>query len=112
MGVKTTQQHRLTVVDLFSGCGGMSSGFQKRSDRFQIIGAVDKQVAKPSSINTNGSTHCNATYEENIGLRPKTADLAVLEPEPYRLELGIKKGDLGVLISCAPCTGFSQKKAQ
>ncbi len=105
--------NRLTVVDLFSGCGGMSSGFFRRSDRFRIIGAVDKQVAKPSSARAKkASTHCNATYEANIGLRPKAADLASLDPFALRAELGLSRGDLGVLISCAPCTGFSQKNAR
>ena len=103
---------RLTVVDLFSGCGGMSSGFRARSDRFQIVGAVDRQVAKPSALKSNGSTHCNATYEHNIGFSPKEADLAALDPGAYRSELGLVKGALDVMISCAPCTGFSQKNAR
>jgi DNA (cytosine-5)-methyltransferase 1 len=101
------------VVDLFSGCGGMSAGFHRYTDHFQIIGAVDKEVAKPGRGKSEGtSTECNPTYERNIGVAPKNADLAVLDPEEYRTELGLDKGELGVLISCAPCTGFSQKNAR
>jgi len=103
---------RLTVVDLFSGAGGMSYGFHSFPDHFEIIGAVDKEAGKPGRGKSAGtSTGCNPTYAANIGITPKKADLAVLDPVEYREELGLRQGELGVLISCAPCTGFSQKNA-
>ncbi|MCU0946900.1 MAG: DNA cytosine methyltransferase [Porphyrobacter sp.] len=99
---------KLTVVDLFSGSGGMSCGFH-RDGRFEVIGAVDVERAKPSA--GDRSTSCNDTYEANIGVKPIAADLALLEPSELSAQLGLQKGELGVLISCAPCTGFSQKRA-
>ena len=39
---------KLSVVDLFSGAGGMSCGFQRHSD-FLVAGAVDAQIGKPSA---------------------------------------------------------------
>jgi DNA (cytosine-5)-methyltransferase 1 len=102
----------LSVIDFFSGSGGMSAGFAKRPDDFTIIGAVDKQVAKPGRGKSAGSsTKCNPTYAANVGVTPKEADLATLDPVAYRSEMGLEQGDLDVLISCAPCTGFSQKNA-
>jgi DNA (cytosine-5)-methyltransferase 1 len=102
----------LRVVDFFSGSGGMSAGFASNRDSFEIIGAVDKQVAKPGRGKSEGSsTKCNPTYEANIGIRPLQADLATLDPTEYRSSLELAVGDLDVLISCAPCTGFSQKNA-
>lgn len=102
---------RLTVIDFFSGSGGMSAGFAKRPE-FKIIGAVDKQVAKPGRGKSAGSsTRCNPTYQANIGVCPMEADLATLDPAGYRVEMGIEPRELDVLISCAPCTGFSQKNA-
>jgi DNA (cytosine-5)-methyltransferase 1 len=107
-----SQHSRGKVVDLFSGAGGMSHGFYRYRDRFEIIGAVDLEKGKPGRGKSPGtSTACNPTYERNIGVRPKNADLSVLSPSEYRGELGIDRGDLEVLISCAPCTGFSQKNA-
>jgi DNA (cytosine-5)-methyltransferase 1 len=100
-----------TVVDLFSGAGGMSYGFAARPE-FRIVGAVDKQQGKPgrgASAGTN--VHCNATYAANIGVRPLDADLHTLDPREYRASLGLERGELTVLIACAPCTGFSQKNA-
>ena len=99
----------LTVVDLFSGAGGMSCGFARHGG-FQIIGAADLEVAKPSS--GIGSTNCNATYEENIGLRPMHVDLKKATPESVASHFGFMRGDVDVLVSCAPCTGFSQKQSK
>lgn len=108
----TAPKNRWKVVDLFSGCGGMSSGFKSHSDHFEIIGAVDIQKGKPGNGASSGtSTGCNPTYERNIGVIPKNADLTKLDPADYRRELGLHSGELDVLISCAPCTGFSQKNA-
>lgn len=104
---------RWKVVDLFSGAGGMSYGFHSQRDRFEIVGAVDLEKGKPGRGKSPGtSTGCNPTYERNIGIRPKNADLSVLSPAKYRAELGLSPGELDVLISCAPCTGFSQKNAR
>ena len=103
---------RLRVVDLFSGAGGMSYGFHHLSRDFEIIGAVDGQTGKPGRGKSGGSsTRCNPTYQANIGIKPKEADLSELEPAEYRAELGLEPRDLEVLISCAPCTGFSQKNS-
>jgi DNA (cytosine-5)-methyltransferase 1 len=37
-----------TVIDLFSGAGGMSFGFHAHPG-FRVVGAVDAEVGKPSS---------------------------------------------------------------
>ena len=58
------------VVDLFSGAGGMSCGFS-RHPGFELIGAADAQLGKPSSA--PGSLGCNATYTANVGLPPVAA---------------------------------------
>lgn len=109
----SSMPHRRTVVDLFSGAGGASHGFHRHADTFRVIGAVDLERGKPGRGRSPGtSTACNPTYERNIGIRPRNADLATLSAVEYRNELGLKPGDLDVLISCAPCTGFSQKNAK
>jgi DNA (cytosine-5)-methyltransferase 1 len=97
----------MRVVDLFSGAGGMSAGFQQAG--FEIVGAVDAQVTK----NGRGSEYvCNQTYEANIGVRPLTADLARVDAAVLRRNLGLGRSELDVLIACPPCTGFSQKRAK
>lgn len=98
----------LNFVDLFSCGGGMSTGFTRQGN-FRTIGAVDLEVAKPSY--GVGATNCNDTYEANLGLRPLAANLAHTAPEEISGHFGFTAYDVDVLISCAPCTGFSQKKA-
>uniref|UniRef100_B8HXN7 Cytosine-specific methyltransferase n=1 Tax=Cyanothece sp. (strain PCC 7425 / ATCC 29141) TaxID=395961 RepID=B8HXN7_CYAP4 len=91
----------------------MSYGFYHHSNFFRIIGAVDRQVAKPGrGKHKASSTNCNATYQRNIGITPKDADLIQLEPSDYRRELGLEREELEVLIACPPCTGFSQKNSK
>ena len=98
----------INVVDLFSGCGGMSLGFH-RNNEFEIIGAVDRQNGKPSA--GEGSLECNKSYQKNIGVKPIDADLKSLSPETISENLQISSAmspDVDILISCAPCTGFSK----
>lgn len=86
----------------------MSTGFTKQG--FRTIGAVDLEVAKPS--HGIGATFCNDTYERNLGLRPMSADLAITGPDEVASHFGFLPNDVDVLISCAPCTGFSQKQSR
>ncbi|MUG92053.1 DNA (cytosine-5-)-methyltransferase [Scytonema sp. UIC 10036] len=96
-----------TVIDLFSGVGGMSYGFHVHP-KFKIVGAVDAQISKPSS--KRGSLQCNIAYQANMGLEPLDEDISTLEPKNLRKVLTNTLGTdaLDVLISCAPCTGFSR----
>lgn len=102
------------VIDLFSGAGGMSCGFQ-RHGRFKIVAAVDNETAKPCE--GAGSLGCNQTYAANIGVAPCDRDLETLDPCDFVKSL--RSGSHGgpkligrptVLISCAPCTGYSRTK--
>lgn len=87
----------------------MSTGFSRQGS-FKPIGAADLEVAKPS--HGIGATGCNATYERNIGLTPMSADLSVTTPDEVASHFGFSRNDVDVLISCAPCTGFSQKQSK
>lgn len=99
----------LNFVDLFSCGGGMSRGFIDQG-AFTPIGAVDLEVAKPT--HGVGATSCNATYEANIGIAPLAADLSITSPAEVSSHFGFQPSDVDVLISCAPCTGFSQKQSR
>jgi DNA (cytosine-5)-methyltransferase 1 len=95
----------LKFVDLFSGAGGMSYGFSSHP-AFKAAFAVDDQRGKPSS--GNGTLECNQTYEANIGIKVREADISTYSPEDLAEEARLRPGRLAVLISCAPCTGFSR----
>lgn len=103
----------LTVVDLFSGAGGMSAGFARRPG-FRIVGSVDIEQGKPCE--GPGATACNSSYALNTGVVPVAEDLFTLTPEALRSEIrrrtgvDLKPGSLGVLSACPPCTDFSRAK--
>jgi DNA (cytosine-5)-methyltransferase 1 len=97
-----------TVVDLFSGAGGMSCGFA-RHPAFAIAGAADAQVGKPSS--PAGALGCNASYARNVGVEPLAVDLAAITPEDLRDLLALPDRPV-VLSACAPCTGFTRALAR
>src|SRR3954452_15140676 len=96
-----------TVVDLFSGAGGMSCGFQ-RHPSFAVVGAADAEVGKPSA--GAGTLGCNASYARNMGLAPLAVDLGAIAGEDLRDRLGLPDAPV-VLSACAPCTGFSRMGA-
>lgn len=92
-----------SIVDLFSGAGGMSAGFWDMG--YGIQGAADRQVGKPGTV-----IPCNETYRLNFGVEPLDWDLGTCSPEDLAETLGLQPGQLQILISCPPCTGFSQKR--
>jgi DNA (cytosine-5)-methyltransferase 1 len=95
-----------TVVDLFSGAGGMSLGFHKHPS-FRIIAAADAELGKPST--GRGKLQCNSSYKLNIGVSPCSLDLSEVEPEQIREALGLGPNTgISVLSACPPCTGFSR----
>src|SRR4051795_9182109 len=96
-----------TVVDLFSGAGGMSCGFQ-RHPSFAVVGAADAEVGKPSA--GAGTLGCNASYARNIGIEPLTVDLGAVAAEELRDRFALAASQV-VLTACAPCTGFSRMLA-
>ncbi|MBX6763925.1 MAG: DNA cytosine methyltransferase [Rubrobacteraceae bacterium] len=98
---------RWTVVDLFSGAGGMSYGFHAHP-HFDVVAAVDAQVGKPSS--GKGTLGCNTTYAANVGIEPFECDLSQVDgPGLARLlSPALGQRDLDVMLACPPCTGFSR----
>src|SRR5271165_4167951 len=96
------------VVDLFSGAGGMSCGFSRRPG-FEVVGAADAQLGKPSAA--AGSLGCNASYAASIGLAPVEADLASSSPADVCDAMDIGARAPAVLTACPPCTGFSRTMA-
>jgi DNA (cytosine-5)-methyltransferase 1 len=96
------------MVDLFSGAGGMSCGFS-RHPAFDVVGAADAQIGKPSAA--PGSLGCNATYRANIRLAPVEADLAEADPANVCAAMALHGRRPAVLAAGPPCTGFSRTVA-
>jgi DNA (cytosine-5)-methyltransferase 1 len=95
---------KLTVLDLFSGAGGASYGFHAHPD-FEIVGAADMELGKPSS--GKGTLGCNKIYQANIGIKPATVDLGAIK-SPDLAEAINLRATVNVLVASPPCTGFSR----
>ena len=95
------------VIDLFSGCGGMSCGFmlaETKNVRFKLLGGLDVDP------------HANRTYARMLDrpalelsaldlIRKNSAAMVeALDTWGYQAELPL------VLIGCAPCQGFSSHR--
>ncbi len=93
--VKIEVRPRPLAIDLFAGAGGMSLGFEKAG--FQVVQAVECDP------------HAAKTYQKN---HPETdvvvSTIKKLDPNDCLRRLGIRRGDLTVLIGGPPCQGFSE----
>lgn len=81
-----------TFIDLFSGCGGMSLGFEMAG--FKSLLAIDFWQ---DALSTYAHNRSNA--------RTMCADLAKLDPESIKNSYNISNVDL--IIGGPPCQGFS-----
>lgn len=94
------------VIDFFSGCGGMSAGFQALNaivPTYRIAMAVDID------------NDANQSFEANLGLKPTAIDVADLAKRPRdvrKLINAARRSDDAplILIGCAPCQGFSSHR--
>ena len=96
----------IDVIDIFSGCGGMSAGFRAVNGclpAYRLAMAVDTDSV------------ANGSYEANLGLSPQQLDVSELAHDRELLadalgESRRREGHPLVLIGCAPCQGFSSHR--
>jgi DNA (cytosine-5)-methyltransferase 1 len=108
-GCAPQSSDRWSVVDLFSGAGGMSCGFSAHPS-FTVVGAADAQIGKPSTA--RGHLGCNVTYAANLGIQPVEADLSAADPAEICEAMNLPDASPVILCACPPCTGFSRTLAQ
>lgn len=80
------------VLDLFSGCGGLSLGFEQAG--YDIVGGID--VWK-DAIDTFKYNHPNS--------KGIVEDLESVDPQVFSEEYGV--GNIDVIVGGPPCQGFS-----
>lgn len=97
---------KLTVVDLFSGAGGMSYGF-KAHGGFDIIAAADAEIGKPTA--GAGKLQCISTYQKNIGIVRGRVGVCpnanLTHPQTNRMEPGKPAFGKRPWISVLPAAG-------
>lgn len=103
---RTAASGPIMLLDMFSGCGGMSTGFRSVNALgpiFDVRGAVDIDPV------------ANLSYAANHGIEPLREDVAMLAKSKKSLNEFLAKTKFGsapanVLIGCAPCQGFSSHR--
>jgi len=94
---KLSTAKKLTAIDLFSGCGGLTLGLKQAG--FNVIGAVEIDSLAAETYLAN---HPEVTLWEKDIRNVKGADIL--------RKLKIKKGQLDLLAGCPPCQGFSSMR--
>ena len=84
-----------TVVDLYSGCGGVTAAL--RHQRFKVVAAVDNDPLAGKTYTRN-----------NKGVHLYLEDIRAVAPESIR-QGQLKGTDLDLLIVCSPCQPFSNQ---
>jgi DNA (cytosine-5)-methyltransferase 1 len=85
-----------TLIDLFSGCGGVTQGFKNQG--YKVLAAVEKD---PIIAQTYKKNHPEVALYES--------DIRNVDPAKIMEQIRIQPGDLKVLTACAPCQPFSRQ---
>lgn len=90
---------KMTALDLFSGCGGLSLGLKKAG--FQVVAAVEIDEK------------AQRTYELNHpAVHLIKQDIRLVEPLDVMRKAKLRRGDLDLLAGCPPCQGFSRLRTK
>ena len=84
---------RVTVADIFAGCGGGSIGFKQAG--FEVVGAVE--------IDGDAA----AAYAANVGVEPLRRDIREVAGCDLLEGTGVGIGELTLLFGCPPCQSFT-----
>jgi DNA (cytosine-5)-methyltransferase 1 len=100
LGLPVEGAERLpTAIDLFSGVGGTALGLEWAG--FDLRLAVDFDPAKAMWLARN---HPGRRV---LGIEGTEGDLTKLRPDQLLSEARVRKRELGLLVGCPPCQGFS-----
>jgi len=85
---------KLTAIDLFSGCGGLTQGLKKAG--FRVLAAIEINSLAVSTYRMN-----------HPRVKVLNSDIRKVSAESLRKTVKLKKGQLDLLAACPPCQGFS-----
>ena len=86
--------HKPTAISLFAGAGGCSLGFQQEGFDVRFATDLDRDAVE--------------SYRRNFaGTLCEVADVRDLGPEMLLDKVGLRSGELDILLGGPPCQGFS-----
>lgn len=95
----------MRVMDLFSGCGGISLGFQKAGYSISAAVEIDEFAARSHALNFYRSQDT-----ETVAKHARPRDITVTEPEELIAEYGLGDVDscIDVLVGGPPCQAYAR----
>jgi len=103
--VRLSRGERPRVLDLFSGCGGISLGFQRTGFRIDANVEFDEHAARSHAINF----HSHLQGEEFEAFA-SAKDITAVEPDEFAqmLGLGTTEDAIDVLVGGPPCQAYAR----
>ena len=86
-----------TAIDLFSGCGGLTTGLARAG--FRVVAAIEKD---PGAAETYRLNHASVQLIED--------DIKKVAASSLMKRAGLKRGELDLLAGCPPCQSFSRMR--
>lgn len=103
--IASNPTYRPRVLDLFSGCGGLSLGFDAAG--YQVVAAVelDEWAAKSHAIN-----FCRGMSDDAAARHAKPRDITKVDPEELveELALGDVTDAIDIIIGGPPCQAYAR----
>jgi len=92
------------VMDLFSGCGGISLGFQRAGFRIDAAVEMDPDAARSHALNFHG------VASEGFAAHAAPRDITQIEPDALcaELNLGPAEQAIDVLVGGPPCQAYAR----
>lgn len=90
----------LTAFSLFAGAGGLDIGVEQAG--YKVIYAVENDPVAVETLNHNRDTFFPDLPET------EPLDITALDPKRVMKELGLRKGDVDLVVGGPPCVAFSK----
>lgn len=99
---RPTSDRTFTVISLFSGAMGLDIGLEQ-TGRFQTLAAVEEVPSFCETIRKNAE----ADRIGNGSMRVYEGDIRCLDPLDVLSDLGLKPGEVDLVVGGPPCQAFS-----
>lgn len=96
---KKPAERKLSAIDLFSGCGGLSLGLKGAG--FTVAAAVEIDYKAQETYRLN-----------HPDVQLYAEDIRKLDPQKILEQAGLAAGELDLLAGCPPCQGFSRLRTK
>ena len=97
----------LTAVDLFCGCGGLTTGLRQAG--YRVLAALDVDRL---AVETYKANHRRGLPEGERVEHVWCTDVRSVRPERFMEAVGLVPGELDLLAGCPPCEGFSRLRTR